>query len=415
MNKLYQLKFGEIKGFISRQKASYWLILIYIIFEYLSPQMMYPAIDIIPWGKFILITTAILIALDGTGFTVKNSSNVLINTFFIVVLLSSCFALIPEISFFRLKEFIVLILVYYLIVNVVNTEERIFVFILLLLLVSLKLSQSVFIGWIGRGFEYERYGAAAGIGWLKNSGELAIQMCICFAISVFFLLSLWKHVGQIKKAFLLFMTVSFAGSVFACGSRGSYLGLASIFLFMWLGGRKKALGIILLIILALLTPKFLSERDSNRGLSLNSETDLTAQNRIERWKKGLAMVNDNPLFGVGFENYNEADRQIFGGKGSECHNIFIECMSELGYVGLIVFLLLIVSTILNNIKTMKMVRQDEDKFIYNLAKSLNLALIAYLVAGFFVTVLYYPYFWINLAMTVSLNNIARKKYTNYVS
>ena len=40
-------------------------------------------------------------------------------------------------------------------------------------------------------------------------------------------------------------------------------------------------------------------------------------------------------------------------------------MSELGYVGLIAFLLLIVSTILNNIKTMKMARQDEDKFIYN--------------------------------------------------
>jgi hypothetical protein len=33
------------------------------------------------------------------------------------------------------------------------------------------------------------------------------------------------------------------------------------------------------------------------------------------------------------------------------------------------------------------------------------ALIGYLITGFFVTVLYYPFFWINLAMTVSLHNV----------
>ena len=30
-----------------------------------------------------------------------------------------------------------------------------------------------------------------------------------------------------------------------------------------------------------------------------------------------------------------------------------------------------------------------------------------MVSGFFVTVLYYPYFWINLAMTVALNTVAK--------
>ena len=52
-------------------------------------------------------------------------------------------------------------------------------------------------------------------------------------------------------------------------------------------------------------------------------------------------------------------------------------------------------------------QEQNDKFIPNLARSLNLALVGYLVAGFFVTVLYYPYFWINLAITVSVNNIAK--------
>ena len=37
-----------------------------------------------------------------------------------------------------------------------------------------------------------------------------------------------------------------------------------------------------------------------------------------------------------------------------------------------------------------------------MSHGLDSALVAYLVAGFFVTVLYYPFFWINLAFTVSL-------------
>jgi len=85
-------------------------------------------------------------------------------------------------------------------------------------------------------------------------------------------------------------------------------------------------------------------------------------------------------------------------------------LSELGYVGLIAFLLLIFSTYKNNSETINLSRQIDSRFLYNLAVSLNLSLLAYLVAGFFVTVLYYPYFWINLAMTVSLNNITKIKY-----
>jgi hypothetical protein len=43
-----------------------------------------------------------------------------------------------------------------------------------------------------------------------------------------------------------------------------------------------------------------------------------------------------------------------------------------------------------------------------MAHGLDGAMIGFVVSGFFVTVLYYPYFWINLAMTVALNNAAQQ-------
>jgi hypothetical protein len=48
-------------------------------------------------------------------------------------------------------------------------------------------------------------------------------------------------------------------------------------------------------------------------------------------------------------------------------------------------------------------------FLFEMAHGLDAALIGYLASGFFVTVLYYPFFWINFAMTVALHRAALNK------
>ena len=237
----YQLRFKAITGYFLRQRLSFWFILLYLVFEHLRPQGMYPTIDVIPWTQTILIIATIFAVLEGRIFRVKNYSNALINIFFVIIIVSSLFALSPATSFSKIKFFIILFLVYYLITNIVDSEERLFIFVLLLLLLNLKLSQFVFRGWLGRGFEYEASGAAAGMGWLENSGELAIQMCIVFSISTFFLTSLRKGLNTIKRTFLLLMPITFAGSVLACGSRGSLLALGGVILAMLVVSKRKIL------------------------------------------------------------------------------------------------------------------------------------------------------------------------------
>ena len=43
------------------------------------------------------------------------------------------------------------------------------------------------------------------------------------------------------------------------------------------------------------------------------------------------------------------------------------------------------------------------------ASSATSVLIGYLAAGFFVSVFWYPLFWVNLAMTVALHEVARRE------
>jgi hypothetical protein len=50
----------------------------------------------------------------------------------------------------------------------------------------------------------------------------------------------------------------------------------------------------------------------------------------------------------------------------------------------------------------------ENKLLFNLSYGLDAGLIGFLVAGCFVTVLFYPFFWMQITMIVMLNNVTRK-------
>ncbi len=130
--------------------------------------------------------------------------------------------------------------------------------------------------------------------------------------------------------------------------------------------------------------------------------DNTSISRTDRWKAGIEIANEYPILGIGYNNWNSY-------YGPLSHNIFIEAWSELGYTGLVAFLLLIAGTFRINYQTRKLLRaaQAPTPFMRHMAYGLDGALIGYLVSGFFVTVLYYPYFWVNLSMTVALHVTAR--------
>jgi len=90
------------------------------------------------------------------------------------------------------------------------------------------------------------------------------------------------------------------------------------------------------------------------------------------------------------------------------HNIFVQAGSEMGYPGLLLFVALIFVTWTTNARTRRIIEraQLEGRFIPLMADALDAALVGYLVSGFFVTVLFYPYFWFNLAMTSALHRVA---------
>src|SRR5690606_41658911 len=74
------------------------------------------------------------------------------------------------------------------------------------------------------------------------------------------------------------------------------------------------------------------------------------------------------------------------------------------------FLALIGATFFTNARTRKVAKRVNEwgDFLRALAFGLDAALVGYLVAGFFVTVLYYPFFWMNLSMTAAAHCVTRR-------
>jgi len=207
---------------------------IYLFFEYVRPQTLYPDLDVLPFAKMTLILTIILFFLKGKLPSVENIENKLIILFLLVILTSSYNAMSSSIAFDKVPEFISWIIIYYLIINIVNTEERFFIFLLAFLLYSFKMSQFSFFNWVGHGFSFRKDGSGGGPGWFKNSGEFGIQMCIFLALSSSFFYSIKDHLPRWKNRAFLFLPFTALTGTISCSSRGALLGAASIMFVFFL-------------------------------------------------------------------------------------------------------------------------------------------------------------------------------------
>ena len=412
INDLYAVKIRSIWLAVKQEHISFWALTIYFFFEYVRPQSIYPGLAIVPWAQIALLVAIFGAISDRTVKWVPNTENKIFAVFIIIVVLSSLFAFKPIVSWNARTDVINWILVYILVINILNTEKRFYIFILGYLLFSFKMSQHGFFSWARRGFSFTEWGLIGAGGWFQNSGEFAIQMLIFGSMSAAFVLALKERWGRYKKWFFYFMPFTAVMTVLGASSRGSQLGLLAIGALLMIrlkAGFKIFISLIVLMVLAyFLLPEEQIQRFTEIGDDKNSLT------RLAYWAYGWDVIKDHPIFGVGYNNwlsyanYAVPDGVIYG-RIQLPHNIYIQIAAESGLLGLFGFLLLVIYAFVINARTRKMALQIEHKLYYFMTYGLSMGLVGYLVAGTFVTVFYYPFFWVQIALIVALHNITRNK------
>ena len=411
----YAVRIRPLWEGLKQESPAFWWLCIYVFLEYFRPQSIYPAIDVIPWLQLSVLIALVAAVMDPKVKWVSNTGNVYFLLFVGVIVISSVFAFMPTKSLDKINIIINWIILYFLVVNVVTTEKRLIIFMLMFLLINFKMSQHGFISYAQRGFGYAKWGLSGSPGWFQNAGDFGIQMVIYFPLAMSFILALRSHWGRIKR--LLFYLMPFTALVCVIGSasRGAQLGLAAMgawFLLKSRGGLKATL-MILLVGWALYS--FLPEQMLEEFHAAGE--DNTSKERLALWDYGMTVVRDNPVLGVGYENWIDYCWYRYHSPGGlegvrwclTTHNTYLLAAAELGYPGLLLYVAMIILILVMNARTRRLARRSGNKLFGYLAHGLDGGIIAYIVSSFFFTVLYYPIFWLQLGMTVALFNIAKKQ------
>lgn len=407
----YALKIGTMWRYFKGESFAFWMICAYLLFEYFRPQSIYPVIDILPWTQIFIIGAFLGCFLDKSVGWSKSISNKLIVSFFIVILASSVLAYYPSVSFNSLINIYQWVIIYFLIINIVNSERRIFIFICIFLLASFKLSMSLAITWGQRGFSFTSWGLSGPPGFFQNSGELSIQMLIYWPIALAFIKDLQKYTNKLKYAFLMLMPITAIMVILGASSRGAQLALIVQLLVMYHRTifRPKVLFLASTLFLMLWT--ILPDEQKSRFEQIGE--DKSSIQRVLYWENGLEMLNEHPFFGVGYYNYipyyqMHYPEDMLYSIAQLPHNIFIQVGTDSGYIGLFIYLCLMLFCF-NSVRKANRDNERECQIFGSLPNALSYGLLGFIVAGQFVSVVYYPFFWIQIALIVC---VCRRKNTD---
>lgn len=402
---LYSLSPRALWGVLKRQPASFWLVCTYLFFEYVRPQELYERIQGPPYARVVIILALVSFLFERGTFRFR-LPELWLTIFSVVILMSSVMAFQPSDSYDKLSVYFSWVLIYLLIANAVDTEERFLVFMLSFLLYSFKMSQHGTRSWAEDGFIYRKWGTTGAPGWFHNSGEFGIQMCIFLPLIVAFIMGLGEHWPRWLRWAAWGIAGTAVTGIVGSSSRGAIVGLGAVSLWALVRTRKKIRTLFAVILLAGVVYAIVPPESKLRFQQAGD--DPTSIARTTMWKQGLQMMEDYPVFGIGYANWLTYRGIYHGDSRTLAHNVFIEAGSELGFTGLAVFLTLIGCTFVINRRTRKVAEPEgsRGRFIFFMALGLDGALVGLIASGFFISVLYYPFFWINFAMTVALHNAA---------
>lgn len=213
------------------------------------------------------------------------------------------------------------------------------------------------------------------------------------------ILMYYAWLGSMKVRLLaIFCGALIANGLVLINSRGSFLGVLvslSIFLFFMMFSRYQRTGqraaAIVLIVVGISGALYVTDDLFwERMQTLQSEDqNVSGASRTAFWMATFDMLDDHAM-GVGIGGYEALapiymDDQTRGGvEHRAVHSMWFQGLAELGWPGLILFLLLLLSLYRISRQTKRYLLEQENTEAYFKVLALECALIGYLVAGSFI-------------------------------
>jgi O-antigen ligase len=234
------------------------------------------------------------------------------------------------------------------------------------------------------------------LGFLHDPNDFGQFLVVCLP-----LLGLaWRRGRRVWNVVVVVFPACFLlYGIYLAHSRGALIGLM-VLLGMALSKYLHPIGSLAVAGLGMLL--LLAPVSGGREISFS---EASTSGRLMAWGAGIGMLKSSPIFGVGYDAFQEGYEQT-------AHNSFVLCFAELGifgyffWVGLIVYTLVELNHLLRSIRV-----TTENESLLRSGQLLRASLAAFLVSAWFLSRTYIMTFYLLISLAVALIQILKAEPT----
>jgi O-antigen ligase len=330
-----------------------------------------------------------------------------------------------------MESYLKIMIVFVLMMNTLTTPKRLEQLTWLILVCCGYISARAVFDY-ARGVNLIEHGRVAGSigGIFGNPNDLALNMVTFMPAAA--VVAVRREFSPLKRVAAVAIAALMLAAIVFTKSRGGALGLLVMFISLVLLGRKVRPGFgVMAICAVLIAVPFMPSSFWTRMESIvNDDLDreqFTGSREARRIliQEGIDAFVDHPLFGVGagqFKNYNPPN---FTERWHETHNVLLQVASEMGAVGLTVFVFLIIRGWMaaaamrrmlahpaknRDPDPLRLVMSEADRrSLYTQTVAMTAGLTGWCVCAFFASVAYNWTFYYLLALIVAGRELTRHR------
>lgn len=256
---------------------------------------------------------------------------------------------------------------------------------------------------------------AAGGGFFGDRVALSIVMSMALPFALY--LGRYATLPPMRwrrwlRPVMLGVSASLVVSLIGTFARTAVFAGGATLLMMGVRSRRKTVAIVgvaaAILLVFLVAPENWFQR---MGLIADYQQDNSAMDRLSAWTWAWQFTLQHPVFGGGFGVFLLDAGHLAGKTGwLEAHNIFFEVMAEQGFVGLGIFCGIIAAIYRTCSVAQKQARRQQGlDWATDLARAIQVALVAFVAGGMFISLASAPFLYILAAMAVGVRSVVQRE------
>lgn len=255
------------------------------------------------------------------------------------------------------------------------------------------------------GGDYRVFGPAETA--ITDNNDLAAGLTVALPLMNYLRINSARK--SVRIGWLIVMGACFL-SILSSYSRGAFLGVAAVSLFLWLKSSKKLIPGVVIALTMISAISFMPEKYIARLETIRTyHQDASAMDRIHIWEAALKIAASRPLTGGGFrvtQSQAVIDRYNPGHRARDEHDVYLGVLADQGIIGLLIWIALPFVGWRNSRWLIRQAQgRPEWQWAGDFGRMTQVSLVAYMVVGTFGNYQYWDYYFTIIGLLAAARHI----------